>query len=87
MKKSPEPIRLIHLMQEDLDFLANYEWKRTKQKELMSLMLSMFRSYPEVPKSIFTNAWRTAQTFAFKDDALSKVNVSEDLEGSSNQGL
>ena len=67
------PINRTDLTQADLDFLSSYEWKRTMQKEIMTQMLSIIRSNPNVSKNIFVNAWKSAQAFAFQDPNLERV--------------
>ena len=56
-KKIKPPLRVHALLKEDFDFLSNYEWKRTKQREVMSEFLNIIRSNPDIPKSIFMNAF------------------------------
>jgi hypothetical protein len=85
MNRPSPTINRTDLTQEDLDFLSSYEWKRTKQKEIMTQMLSIFRSNPNVSRNIFVNAWKSAQAFVFQDPALEKV--AEEQENSKTQVL
>ena len=73
MNRPTPSINRTDLTQADLDFLSSYEWKRTMQKEIMTQMLSIIRSNPNVSKNIFANAWKSAQAFAFQDSNLEKV--------------
>ena len=85
MKNTKQTSPLGDLTREDIDFLALYEWKRNKQKEVMTEILGVFRSHPEVPRSLFVNAWKVAQAYAFKDENLEQV--AEDQENSKKQVL
>ena len=67
------PLRVHALLKEDFDFLSAYEWKRTKQRELMSEYLNIIRSNTDVPKSIFQNAYKGALAYAFKDEDLERI--------------
>ena len=78
MNRPSPTINRTDLTQEDLDFLSSYEWKRTKQKEIMTQMLSIFRSNPDVSRNIFVNAWKTAQAYAFQDSDMEKVAESQE---------
>ena len=73
MNRPTPPINRTDLTQADLDFLSSYEWKRTMQKEVTTQMLSIIRSYPNVSKNIFVNAWKSAQAFAFQDTNLEQI--------------
>ena len=79
------PLRVHALLKEDFDFLSAYEWKRTKQRELMCEFLNIVRSNPDIPKNIFVNASKGAFAYAFQDEDLEKIQ--EDQENARKQLL
>ena len=72
------PLRVHALLKEDFDFLSAYEWKRTKQRELMCEFLNIIRSNPDIPKSIFMNAFKGAHAFAFQDEDLGRIQEEQE---------